>query len=117
MLGIDPLLTAQAFEGIARMHGIRRRDDIASQEIVGRPLYPKINQAARILEECIALRPGDIDTVWVAGYGFPAHRGCPLWIVDTIGLPRVAEALRKYGAHDLFRYWAPARLLVEPAET
>jgi 3-hydroxyacyl-CoA dehydrogenase len=95
VLGIDPLFTAQVFKEIAATHGIRRRDDIFSQEIVGRLLYPMINEAAEILEECITLRPGDIDTVWVAGYGVPAHRGCPLWMVDTIGLPRVVQALRK----------------------
>ena len=76
-----------------------------------------INEAARILEEGIALRPGDVDTVWVAGYGFPDHRGGPLWMADSIGLPRVVEALQRHGANNRFGYWEPAKLLVELAES
>ena len=109
--------TALACEQLAQAHGIRRRADIADQEIVERLLYPMINEAARILEEGIALRPGDVDTVWVAGYGFPDHRGGPLWMADSIGLPRVVEALQRHGANDPFGYWEPAKLLVELAES
>lgn len=109
--------TAQAYEQLAQAHGVRRRADIADQEIVERLLYPMINEAARILEDGIALRPGDVDTVWVAGYGFPDHRGGPLWMADSIGLPRVVEALRRHGANDPFGYWEPFKLLVELAES
>ena len=35
-------------------------------------IYPLINEAALILEEGIASRPGDIDIIWINGYGFPA---------------------------------------------
>ena len=31
--------------------------------------------AARILDEGVAARPGDIDVIWVYGYGWPAWRG------------------------------------------
>ena len=107
--------TEQACVELSHAHGIRRRGDISSQEIVERLLFPMINEAVKIVEEGIALRPGDIDTVWVAGYGFPDHRGGPLWMADSIGLPRIVEGLRRYGAGDRFGYWTPARLLVELA--
>ncbi|MFM2437311.1 MAG: hypothetical protein RLZ55_117 [Actinomycetota bacterium] len=76
-------------------------------------MLPLINEAARILEEGIALRPGDIDVVRVAGYGFPDHRGGPLWLADAWGIGHVVERLRYHGrtlgnAHG---YWTLAPLL------
>lgn len=109
--------TAQVCAELAREFGITRRSDIDADEIVERLLYPMINEAARILEEGIALRPGDIDVVWTAGYGFPAHRGGPLWLADDIGLPRIVERLERYGRvrGNRHAYWTPSPLLVELA--
>lgn len=76
--------------------GIAARPDIPDQEIFERLLFPMVNEAARILEEGIAQRGGDIDVVWTAGYGFPAWRGGPLFMADEIGLARVVERLDHY---------------------
>lgn len=81
---------------LAAGHNIRQRTDIGQEEIVERLLYPLINEAAKILEEGIAYRPGDIDVVWAAGYGFPDHRGGPVFMADQIGLPRIAQRLAHY---------------------
>jgi len=62
----------------ARNHG----DD----EIVKRLLFPLVGEGRKILEEGIAQRPGDIDVVYVYGYGFPAHRGGPMFYADTASL-------------------------------
>ena len=40
-----------------------------------------------LLELGIALRPSDIDIVYVTGYGFPARHGGPMYYADRIGLP------------------------------
>jgi hypothetical protein len=40
-----------------------------AEEIVERCLLPLINEGFRILDEGIALRSGDIEVVWAAGYG------------------------------------------------
>ena len=40
-----------------------------------------------------AQRPGDIDVVYVYGYGFPAWRGGPMHHADAVGLPQVLERL------------------------
>ncbi|WP_454754454.1 hypothetical protein [Cupriavidus necator] len=45
------------------------------EEILKRCLYGMVNEGARLLEQGIALRPSDIDVLYVTGYGFPAHRG------------------------------------------
>ena len=36
-------------------------------------------ESCLVLEEGIAIRASDIDTVWVNGYGFPTHRGGPMY--------------------------------------
>ncbi len=52
-----------------------------------------INEGARLLDEGIAARASDIDVIWVYGYGFPAHRGGPMFYADLIGLPKLCERL------------------------
>jgi 3-hydroxyacyl-CoA dehydrogenase len=70
---------------------------IAEPEILERCIYPMINEGAKILEERIAIRPSDIDIVWINGYGWPAYRGGPMYFADTIGLKTIVQALEAYG--------------------
>jgi 3-hydroxyacyl-CoA dehydrogenase len=79
--------------------GLKRRA-VSDDEILDRILYPMINEGARILEEGIAARAGDIDVVWLHGYGWPIHRGGPMYYADEIGLARVAERLSYQSAID-----------------
>jgi len=98
----------------AREAGIQRRD-IAPTEIVERTIYALVNEGARILEEGYALRSVDIDIVYVNGYGFPAHRGGPMWHADVVGLERVLERIVQFEAEHGF-WWKPAPLLVRLVE-
>ncbi|MDE2228583.1 MAG: enoyl-CoA hydratase/isomerase family protein [Alphaproteobacteria bacterium] len=66
---------------------------IAAAVIVERLIYPLVNQAARLLEAGVALRPGDVDLIWINGYGFPAWRGGPMFYADQIGLESVRDRL------------------------
>lgn len=75
--------------------GIHRRE-ISDQEIIERCLYPLINEGARVLEEGIALRPSDIDIVWLFGYGFPRYRGGPMFYADTVGVQTVYEKMCEF---------------------
>jgi 3-hydroxyacyl-CoA dehydrogenase len=72
--------------------GVTRRP-IDRKEIVERLIFPMINEGARILEEGIAQRPGDIDVIWIYGYGFPIWRGGPMFYADTVGLPYIRDRL------------------------
>jgi 3-hydroxyacyl-CoA dehydrogenase len=114
----DPETTRIAKEQ-ATAHAIVRRSDIGQQEIVERLLYPLINEGAKILEEGIAYRPGDIDIVWTAGYGFPDHQGGPLWMADRIGLATVVQQLAHYAAvrGNPFGYWTVSPLLARLAKS
>jgi len=112
----DPAVAAVAAE-LAAAHGITRRADIGAQEIVERLLYPLINEGYKILGEGLAYRSSDIDLVWVAGYGFPDHRGGPMFMAGQIGLAHIAGRLAHYAAArgNAFGYWTPAPLLTELA--
>jgi 3-hydroxyacyl-CoA dehydrogenase len=102
-------------EEAARKAGIVRRK-ISPEEIVERTVYALVNEGARILDEGMALRAGDIDVIYMNGYGFPAYRGGPMWYADTVGLKTVHERVRaferQHGA-----LWAPAPLLARLAES
>ena len=95
--------------------GLKRRSDITSREIVERCLYSMINEGARILEEGVALRPGDIDVVYTSGYGFPRFRGGPMFHADEVGLDTVLAGVERYGRLGHAPDWTPAPLLVKLA--
>jgi len=95
--------------------GIPQRQ-ISAEEIVEREIYCLVNEGARILEEGYALRAGDIDTIYVNGYGFPAYRGGPMWYADTVGLKKVYDRVCQFHQqHGVL--WEPASLLKELAES
>lgn len=90
--------------------GIKRRP-ISKQEIIERTIYPMINEGARILEEGIASRPGDIDVIWLYGYGWPVWRGGPMHYADTVGLKHVRDRLAHYAKESGDKTLEPAKLL------
>ena len=96
--------------------GIAQRK-ISREEIVQRCLFALINEGAKVLEEGIALRASDIDTVYTAGYGFPRYRGGPMFYADTIGLPAVLAGVENFAARFDAQYWQPATLLRRLAES
>jgi 3-hydroxyacyl-CoA dehydrogenase len=96
--------------------GVHKREH-GDDEILERCLYPMINEGLRILDERVAVRASDIDVVWTSGYGFPRHRGGPMFYAESIGFERVLEGMLKY--RDMFgaMLWEPAPLLVQLVKT
>jgi 3-hydroxyacyl-CoA dehydrogenase len=109
----DPAV-AELVRNAASEAGIQQRE-ISKEEIVDRLIYALVNEGARILQEGFALRAVDIDIIYINGYGFPAHRGGPMWYADTVGLKnvlaRINEFHRQHG-----ELWEPAPLLKRLAE-
>lgn len=105
----------ELFEREAKRLGIERRE-LGEEEIVSRCVCALINEGARVVEEGIALRAADIDVVYTAGYGFPRHRGGPMFYADTLGLANVVERIRGFAGTLDARYWEPADLLLRLAE-
>ncbi len=98
----------------AKELGIEQRE-ISKQEIVDRLFFPLINEGALILEEGIAQRPGDIDVVYLYGYGFPVAKGGPMFYADEVGLKNVVARINEFARTLGEDYWKPAPLLVRLA--
>ncbi len=85
---------------------------IGDAEIVRRYLAAMINEGANVVHERIALRPLDVDTAFLHGYGFPRYRGGPMHYADTLGLDRVLADIREFAREDPL-FWTPSPLLVD----
>jgi 3-hydroxyacyl-CoA dehydrogenase len=83
--------------------GIAARE-IGDEEIVQRCVYALVLEGARILDDGIADSPGDIDTIWTNGYGFPKARGGPMRYAENAGLGTVLARMRTF-AHDDPAFW------------
>lgn len=74
---VDPEVTA-IIEACRAEKGITPRD-FSAEEIVNRLLAAMTDEGRRLLDEGIASRESDIDLVMINGYGFPAHKGGPMF--------------------------------------
>ena len=95
--------------------GIKPRA-VTDEEIIARLMFALANVGADLLQDKIAYRPGDIDIVYIYGYGFPPHHGGPMWYADEVGLAKVYAAVetfkQQFGPH-----WEPSALLAELAKS
>ncbi len=82
----------------------------SADEIMRRYMAAMVNEGAKVVAEGIALRPLDVDVTFVAGYGFPRHRGGPMKWADMTGLPKVLADIREFAKEDPL-FWQPAPLL------
>jgi 3-hydroxyacyl-CoA dehydrogenase len=104
----DPDVLA-IIEAERRRAGVNARS-FSEAEIQDRYLAAMVNEAAKVLEEGIALRPLDIDVTLLYGYGFPRWRGGPMKWADMQGLDVVLKRIEGYAEEDAF-FWQPAELL------
>jgi 3-hydroxyacyl-CoA dehydrogenase len=104
----DPLVDEIAQEE-AKKRGITRRN-ITDEEILARITTALANEGARVLQDGFATRAGDIDVIYCYGFGFPRHRGGPMFYAETVGLPTVLSRVQEYRAR-FGDYWEPAPLL------
>lgn len=106
----DPWLRSFLEEYRARHGLVPRRID--QQEVLERCLFVLVNEGFQILGEGIAAGPEDIDAIYVFGYGWPSHRGGPMFYAHMVGLERVVERLEQYHqAHPDVPYLQPCSLL------
>ena len=104
----DPLIDQLAAEAAAK-RGITR-GPVSNEEIIARITTALANEGARVLEDGYAIRASDIDVIYCYGFGFPRHRGGPMFYAQTVGLPTVLANVREYRKR-FGDYWEPAPLL------
>ncbi|MBB6562614.1 3-hydroxyacyl-CoA dehydrogenase [Acidovorax soli] len=90
---------------------------ISDEEIVQRLVFALVNEGAHILEDGIASKSGDIDMVYLTGYGFPIYRGGPMHYASEVGLFNVVQAMDRFAKNpnDDAAFWKPAPLLAKLA--
>ena len=101
--------TTEIIEETARELGIERRS-FTDEEIEFRLFAPLVNEGAKEIEDGTAIRASDIDVAWVNGYGFPAHKGGPMFWGEQVGLNRIYEAAVEAAKRNGPR-WGPGKLL------
>ena len=106
-------VVARIIDGFRAKAGIQPRE-ISDEEIIVRTLYTMVNEGAKILAEGIAQRASDIDVVWIYGYGWPRHKGGPMFWADQVGLQTIVDSFKKYEAR-LGPDFVPATLLTDSA--
>jgi 3-hydroxyacyl-CoA dehydrogenase len=102
------------YKEISNKNNINRRE-ISDQEIIDRCILSLVNEGARILEEGVAQRSGDMDIVYINGYGFPIWRGGPMFYANQLGLSEVIKKMGDFSELDE-SFWKPAPLLKKLAD-
>ena len=102
------------YKEISEQNNIKRRE-ISDQEIIDRCILALVNEGARILEEGVAQRSGDMDIVYINGYGFPIWRGGPMFYANQLGLSEVINKMNGFSELDA-HFWKPAPLLRKLAD-
>ena len=103
------------YKEISNKNNIQRRE-ISDQEIIDRCILALVNEGARILEEGVAQRSGDMDIVYINGYGFPIWRGGPMFYANQLGLAEVISKMSAFSKLDE-NFWKPAPLLQKLADS
>ena len=62
------------------------------------------------------MRPGDIDVIWVYGYGWPVWTGGPMHYADRVGLPYIRGRLAEIAARAGNPKLEPSPLLTKLAQ-
>ncbi|MEG0148537.1 MAG: 3-hydroxyacyl-CoA dehydrogenase NAD-binding domain-containing protein [Comamonas sp.] len=109
-------VVAKMIEEHRKSLGITPRK-ISDEEIVQRLVFALVNEGAHILEDGIAGKSGDIDMVYLTGYGFPLWRGGPMHYAGEVGLFNVVQAMDRFAQNpnDDAKFWQPAPLLAKLA--
>ena len=105
----------QIIREVSKNAGITRKE-ISQEDMLKRMVYAMVNEAAKILDEGIALRAAVIDVIWVYGYGWPTHRGGLTYYADQVGLDHIVDDLERLSKEYDDPELDPAPLLRELAK-
>src|SRR5207237_1686354 len=77
-------VAAKVIADYAAARGVTPKAPPSDEDIVLRLLCPVVNEAAKVLEEGVAIRASDIDVALILGYGWPVYTGGPMFWADTV---------------------------------
>jgi 3-hydroxyacyl-CoA dehydrogenase/enoyl-CoA hydratase/3-hydroxybutyryl-CoA epimerase len=91
---------------------LRQKTTLNDQEMIGRMVYPIINEAARCLQDKVVDRPQNVDLGMVFGTGFAPFRGGLLRYADSVGISKIVDTLHKFSEQYGNRF-IPSPLIME----
>ena len=101
------------YKSVSEKNNFVRRE-ISDQEIIDRCILALVNEGAQILSEGVAQRSGDMDIVYINGYGFPIWRGGPMCYANMLGLDEVTKRIGEFAKSDE-PFWKISPLLTKLA--
>lgn len=81
-----------------------------NDQIVERCLLALISEGAQLLQDGIVQRLSDIDVIWLHGYGFPRHKGGPMFQAKQLGKSVVESKLAALRAQESDAIWPSVSL-------
>jgi 3-hydroxyacyl-CoA dehydrogenase len=76
----------QLIAQLAKEAAIPQNPNVTDEEIIARCTRALADSGAELVRTGVALRPGDVDIVWIYGYGFPPHHGGPMHYATEVAL-------------------------------
>jgi 3-hydroxyacyl-CoA dehydrogenase len=77
----------------------------SEQDIVNRALYALISEGLQLLEDGIVKRASDLDVIWLHGYGFPRHKGGPMFQAQQYGKQKLDKAFAELTQKEGDKIW------------
>jgi 3-hydroxyacyl-CoA dehydrogenase len=110
--GRKPFPSKEVDDLISR-YAQRNRAPFTYEEMIERVLFPMVNEGFKCLEEGIAMKPSDVDVIYVYGYGWPIFRGGPMyWADHEVGLKYLLRRLEEFSKQfPRTDYYTPSELL------
>ncbi|WP_444998417.1 3-hydroxyacyl-CoA dehydrogenase NAD-binding domain-containing protein [Aliikangiella sp. IMCC44359] len=98
------LEAAELIKQKANSLGIQQRS-FTNDEIVERALLALISEGLSLMAEGIVQRLSDIDVIWLHGYGFPRHKGGPMYYARQLGEAKVKTLIEQQQLSSGERIW------------
>ena len=64
-----------------------------------------INEGFQLLQDGIVKRASDIDVIWLYGYGFPRHKGGPMFQAGQLGADIIQQDFTRWRAEQGVKIW------------
>ncbi|MCF6192818.1 MAG: 3-hydroxyacyl-CoA dehydrogenase NAD-binding domain-containing protein [Kangiellaceae bacterium] len=99
----DPLVDELISKEASKL-GILQRE-FSDNDIAERAILALISEGLQLLKDSIVKRASDIDVIWLHGYGFPRHKGGPMFQAKQMGKNKLESELKKLRTAEGDRIW------------
>ncbi|PHS20422.1 MAG: 3-hydroxyacyl-CoA dehydrogenase [Kangiella sp.] len=99
----DPLVD-QLISEKAKELGFEQKE-FDDDEIAQRAILALISEGLQLLKDGIVKRASDIDVIWLHGYGFPRHKGGPMFQAKQMGKDELESEFEKLRKLESVEIW------------